>query len=91
MADERIDIDYAQALADAEQIQTIVNNIDEAVQTLDKGFKNAKEYTNLKWFTEMGEEWDSFCGSNVPATLEAMKKSKENIEAAVAEMQQYEG
>ena len=91
MSGERIDIDYGQALADAEKIQTIINNIEEAVTTLDNGFKTAKEFTNLKWFTQMGEEWDQFCGSNIPATLEEMKKSKANIEAAVAELQQYEG
>ena len=90
MAGERIDIDYGQALADAEKIQTIVNNIEEAVAKLDNGFKTAKGQTDLKWFTEMGEQWDQFCGSNVPAALEEMKKSKTNIEAAVAELQQYE-
>ena len=88
---ENISIVYGQALEDAEKIQTIINNIDEAVQTLNNGFTQAKGATNLKWFTAMGEEWDQFCGSNVPATLEEMKKSKTNIEAAVAEMQQYEG
>ncbi|MBR3210533.1 MAG: hypothetical protein IKF71_01170 [Bacilli bacterium] len=91
MANERIDIDYGQALADAEKIQTIINNIDEAVQTLNNGFTQAKTYTNLKWFTRMGEEWDQFCAGDIPATLEEMKKSKTNIEAAVADMQQYEG
>ena len=41
-----------------------------------------KTYTNLKWFTRMGEEWDQFCSGDIPATLEEMKKSKTNIEAA---------
>ena len=91
MSGERIDIDYGQALADAEKIQTIVNNIDEAIQTLNNGFTQAKTYTDLKWFTQMGEEWDQFCGSDIPATLEEMRKSKSNIEAVVADMQQYEG
>ena len=91
MEKDRIDIDYVLGLADADYIQTIINNIDEEFQTLNNGFTQAKTYTNLKWFTRMGEEWDQFCAGDIPATLEEMKKSKTNIEAAVADMQQYEG
>ena len=90
MSEDRIDINYAQALADAEKIQTIVNNIDKAVQTLDGGFKKAKSYTELNWFTQMSDRWDSFCGNDVPDTLSEMKKSKENIEQAVEKIKRFE-
>lgn len=90
MAGENITLDFGQAMADAQEIERIINSIDEAIKVLNSGFTRTDGVTQLDWYSDMSANWNSFATTDIPATLEEMRKSKANIENAVAAMQQYE-
>ncbi|MBR2785807.1 MAG: hypothetical protein IKD74_07500 [Clostridia bacterium] len=90
MAGGNITIDFGQAMADAQEIEKIINNIDGAINTLNAAFNVTDDETKLDWYDKMSAEWKEFADKDIPTTLAEMRKSKTNIENAVATMQQYQ-
>lgn len=77
-------INTGAALEDATQIDSIVSQIQEDMQTLDKAIKqNIPGVIDTDWANTLKDNWNKYYSADVPAAMEDMKLSASNLRRAV--------
>lgn len=78
------------ATEDAAQIDSIVNDIESAMETLDAAIKrNIPNGIETTWSDQVRNNWESYYGNDVPAAMADMKLSATNLRLAVDEALKY--
>ncbi len=78
------------ATEDAAQIDSIVNDIESAMETLDAAIKrNIPNGIETTWSDQVRNNWESYYGADVPEAMEDMKLSATNLRLAVDESLKY--
>lgn len=78
------------ATEDASQIDSIINDISSAMETLDAVIKrNIPNGVETAWSDEVRNNWETYYGSDVPEAMEAMKMSAANLRLAVDQALKY--
>lgn len=78
------------AIEDAAQIDSIVNDIESAMETLDAAIKrNIPNGIETTWSDQVRNNWESYYGADVPEAMEDMKLSATNLRLAVDESLKY--
>ena len=78
------------AIQDAAQIDEIVSQIQEDMQTLDKAIKSAiPEGIQTNWSEQLREKWESYYTSEIPASMNDIKLSATNLRLAVDQALTY--
>ncbi len=72
------------ALDDAAQIDQIVQNIEEELETLDAAIKrNIPDGVQTSWSETVRGNWETYYSADVPAAMAEMKQSATNLRTAV--------
>lgn len=78
------------ATEDAAQIDSIVNDIESAMETLDAAIKrNIPNGIETTWSDQVRNNWESYYGNDVPTAMADMKLSATNLRLAVDEALKY--
>ncbi len=78
------------ATEDAAQIDSIVNDIESAMETLDAAIKrNIPNGIETTWSDQVRNNWESYYGADVPEAMADMKLSATNLRLAVDESLKY--
>lgn len=86
-----ITINPGAATDDAAQIDSLVQSIQESMQTLDNAIKNTiPEGIQTTWSETVRENWESYYTADVPAAMEDMKLSAANLRLAVEQALRYD-
>ena len=86
-----ITINPGAATDDAAQIDSLVQSIQESMQTLDNAIKNTiPDGIQTTWSETVRENWESYYTADVPAAMEDMKLSAANLRLAVEQALQYD-
>lgn len=86
-----ITINPGAATDDAAQIDSIVSTMQENMETLDNAIKQTiPSGIQTTWSETVRENWESYYGSDVPAAMEDMKLSAQNLRLAVEQALQYD-
>ncbi len=86
-----ITINPGAATDDAAQIDSLVQSIQESMQTLDNAIKNTiPEGIQTTWSETVRENWESYYTADIPAAMEDMKLSAANLRLAVEQALQYD-
>ena len=79
------------ATDDASQIDSIVQTIQEAMETLDGAIKNTiPDGIQTTWSDTVRGNWESYYTSDVPEAMEEMKLSSANLRLAVEQSLAYD-
>lgn len=85
-----ITINTGAAVEDATQIDNIVKQIEQDMETLDAAIKrNIPSNVDTDWSDRLKSDWTNYYGSDIPETMQAMKASAENLRKAVQEALTY--
>ncbi len=85
-----ITITPSAATDDAVQIDTIVKNMEASMKQLDETIKSTiPEGIQTEWSETVRENWESYYRADVPAAMEDMRKSAENLKLAVEKALAY--
>ncbi len=72
------------ALEDAKSIDSIVADISESLQTLDKVIKNnIPEHLETEWSIKLLENWNQYYSGNIEDAMAGMRLSATNLKSAV--------
>lgn len=86
-----VTINTGAATDDAAQIDSLVQNIQESMQTLDSAIKSTiPEGIQTTWSETVRNNWESYYTADVPAAMEDMKLSAANLRLAVEQALQYD-
>lgn len=78
------------ATQDAQDIKTIVDEIDKAMQDLDATIKQIiPEGVETAWSKTLKENWETFYNKSVAGVMDEMKLSAVNLQKAVEEAIKY--
>ena len=83
------------ATEDAKQIDTIVQEITEAMAKLNKimedkiGGSGSGKPISTDWGGNVSENWKKYYSSDIPQTMEEMKQSATNLRTAIEAFLQY--
>ncbi len=78
------------ATEDAAQIDSIVNDIESAMETLDAAIKrNIPNGIETTWSDQVRNNWESYYGADIPEAMQDMKLSATNLRLAVDESLKY--
>ena len=78
------------ATEDAAQIDSIVNDIESAMEILDAAIKrNIPNGIETTWSDQVRNNWESYYGADVPEAMADMKLSATNLRLAVDESLKY--
>ena len=75
------------ATDDAQQIESIVTTIQQAMEELDTAMKN--DDTQVDWMDTVKSNWNSYYSQDVANCIEEMKDSARNLQLAVQEFTNY--
>ena len=79
------------ATEDAVQIDSIVEQIQSDMETLDSAIKSTiPDGIQTSWSETVRENWESYYSSDVPAAMEDMKLSAANLRLAVEKTVAYD-
>ena len=84
-----LEIKPGAALADAEEIDSIVSRMKDAMEQLDTIIRNnmgsagSGKQISTEWAGNLLAEWTNYYGEDIPATMEAMQLSASNLRQAV--------
>ena len=79
------------ATDDAAQIDSLVQTMQESMETLDSAIKNSiPDGIQTTWSETVRNNWESYYTSDVPAAMEDMKLSAANLRLAVEQALQYD-
>lgn len=85
-----ITINPGAATQDAAQIDTIVREIQEDMQTLDQAIKNTiPDGIQTTWSEQVKSNWETYYSDEIPAAMEEMKLSASNLRLAVEQALSY--
>ena len=86
-----ITINPGAATDDATQIDSLVQTIEESMETLDSAIKNTiPSGIQTTWSETVRENWETYYTADVPAAMEDMKLSASNLRLAVEQALQYD-
>lgn len=86
-----ITINPGAATDDAAQIDSIVQQMQEAMSTLDNAIKSTiPEGIQTTWSETVRSNWESYYTADVPNAMEDMKLSASNLRLAVEQALQYD-
>ena len=86
-----ITINPGAATDDATQIDSLVQTIEESMETLNNAIKNTiPAGIQTTWSETVRENWESYYTADVPAAMEDMKLSASNLRLAVEQAQAYD-
>ncbi len=86
-----ITISPGAATDDATQIDQIVADIEEDMETLDRAIKDTiPNGIMTTWSETVRGNWEQYYGADIPAAMEDMKKSAANLRIAVNEALAYD-
>lgn len=86
-----VTINTGAATDDAAQIDSLVQNIQESMQTLDSAIKSTiPEGIQTTWSETVRNNWESYYTADIPAAMEDMKLSAANLRLAVEQALQYD-
>lgn len=78
------------ALDDAQQIDTIIEDIDKEMNELDRVIKNTiPDGIRTDWSEKVRQDWQSYYNESIPEAMAAMKVSATNLRLAVDKAIQY--
>ncbi len=79
------------ATDDASQIDSLVQTMQTAMETLDSAIKSTiPDGVQTTWSDTVKSNWCSYYTSDVPAAMEDMKQSATNLRLAVEQALQYD-
>lgn len=85
-----IKINPGAATEDAAQIDSLVQTIEESMQTLDSAIKSTiPEGIQTDWSEIVRSNWETYYTADVPAAMEDMKLSAANLRVAVQQALDY--
>jgi hypothetical protein len=85
-----ITINPGAATDDATQIDSLVQTMEESMETLNNAIKNTiPSGIQTTWSETVRENWESYYTADVPAAMEDMKLSASNLRLAVEQALQY--
>lgn len=80
------------ATEDAAQIDSIVETMENCMETLDAAIKrNIPDGIETTWSDEVKNNWCQYYGSDVPEAMAEMKQSATNLRMAVEAALKYSG
>lgn len=86
-----VTINPGAATDDAAQIDSLVQTMEESMQTLDSAIKNTiPSGIQTTWSETVRNNWEGYYTADVPAAMEAMKLSAANLRMAVEQALQYD-
>ena len=86
-----ITINPGAATDDATQIDSLVQTIEESMETLNNAIKNTiPSGIQTTWSETVRENWESYYTADVPEAMEEMKLSAANLRMAVEQALQYD-
>lgn len=86
-----ITINPGAATDDAAQIDSLVQTMEDSMQTLDNAIKNTiPSGIQTTWSETVRDNWENYYTADVPAAMEAMKLSAANLRMAVEQALQYD-
>lgn len=86
-----ITINPGAATDDATQIDSLVQTIEESMETLNNAIKNTiPAGIQTTWSETVRENWETYYTADVPAAMEDMKLSASNLRLAVEQALQYD-
>ena len=79
------------ATEDASQIDTIISDMQEEMDTLNNAIKNTiPSGIQTTWSETVRENWEGYYTADVPEAMEEMKKSSTNLRIAVEQSLAYD-
>ena len=86
-----ITINPGAATDDAAQIDSLVQTMEDSMQTLDNAIKNTiPSGIQTTWSETVRDNWESYYTADIPAAMEGMKLSAANLRMAVEQALQYD-
>lgn len=86
-----ITINPGAATDDASQIDSLIQSIQDSMETLDSTIKNTiPEGIQTSWSETVRNNWEGYYTSDVPAAMEDMKLSATNLRLAVEQALKYD-
>ena len=86
-----ITINPGAATDDATQIDSLVQTIEESMETLNSAIKNTiPSGIQTTWSETVRDNWESYYTADVPEAMEEMKLSAANLRLAVEQALQYD-
>jgi len=86
-----ITINPGAATDDATQIDSLVQKIEESMETLNNAIKNTiPAGIQTTWSETVRENWETYYTADVPAAMQDMKLSASNLRLAVEQALQYD-
>ena len=79
------------ATDDAAQIDSLIQTIEESMETLDSAIKNTiPSGIQTTWSETVRENWENYYTSDVPSAMEDMKLSATNLRLAIEQALKYD-
>ncbi len=86
-----ITINPGAATDDAAQIDSLIQTIEESMETLDSAIKNTiPSGIQTTWSETVRENWENYYTSDVPSAMEDMKLSATNLRLAIEQALKYD-
>lgn len=86
-----ITINPGAATDDAAQIDSLVQTMQDSMETLNNAIKQTiPSGIQTTWSETVRENWETYYGADIPATMEDMKLSAANLRLAVEKALQYD-
>ena len=86
-----ITINQGAATDDASQIDSLVQTIQESMETLNNAIKNTiPQGIQTTWSETVRENWETYYTADVPEAMEEMKLSATNLRVAVDQALKYD-
>ncbi len=86
-----ITINPGAATDDASQIDSLVQTIQESMETLNNAIKNTiPQGIQTTWSETVRENWETYYTADVPEAMEEMKLSATNLRVAVDQALKYD-
>lgn len=78
------------ALSDAQEIVSIIKNIEESLETLNNNInKNIPDVLRTDWADELKSNWTKYYSNDIPETMSQMNQSAINIQKTAEDMIKY--
>ncbi len=79
------------ATDDAAQIDSIVSQIQQDMETLDAAIKrNIPDGIETTWSNTVRQNWENYYNSDIPSAMEEMKLSASNLRLAVEQAMKFD-
>lgn len=80
------------ALGESQSIEKLIGDIQGDIEDLNQlalSIVNQEGAMKFKWAEDFGEDWKRVYDSSLPAALEGMKASAENVKLTASEMESF--